>query len=466
MGTPGGATCYSRPLVSTISVACVQGYLRRWYRWWTATLLTVVAVAVLAGGTSFYGRATNRGTDFNVFYLGGHLVTEAPEELYERASKRGSTYTFINPPFFAILMWPLAALPIEVSTVAWFVVNVVCTGHSAWILSRLLAPPGLTAAFLAMTLLLALPYTLENIFLGQLHAVILYLMVLSFAAIRRRRGAIVGAAGVAVATAIKLLPAIFGVYFLIRREWRAFASFVLLLAVTSVAVPAMFLGPRTAFALLGEFYQLQVGPYLSGESTQHEIYVRTAVRKTPHDQDLGALLMRHFTAEHEAGGLLLARVNPRVVRSAMFGLFAAILAISVATAWPRAGDRVTEPQMTDLVFAVFVMLSLLLSPRNRMAYWTVLMIPWAVLLGRLMDSRTPTRSRCLAGFTLGVSAIACVLVEVYIIRAFTIGFWGQAALWGGLVAMCHEERRAARLTSDLERSSHAANKHSAGRAES
>ena len=218
----------------------------------------------------------------------------------------------------------------------------------------------------------------------------LYLMVLSFAAIRRRRGVIVGAAGVAVATAIKLLPAIFSI-FLIRREWRAFASFVLLFAVTTVAVPALLLGPRTAFALLGEFYQLQVGPYLSGESTQHEIYVRTAVRKTPHDQDLGALLMRHFTAEHEPGGLLLARVNPRVVRSAMFGLFAVILAISVATVWPRAGDRMTEPHMTDLVFAVFVMLSLLLSPRNRMAYWTVLMIPWAVLLGRLMDSRTPTQ---------------------------------------------------------------------------
>ena len=171
------------------------------------TVLTVVAVAVLAGGTSFYGRATSRGTDFNVFYLGGHLVTKAPEELYERASKRGSTYTFLNPPFFAILMGPLAALPIGVSAVVWFVVNVVCTGHSAWILSGLLVPPGLTAAFLAMTLLLALPYTLENIFLGQLHAVILYLMVLSFAAIRRRRGAIVGAAGVAVTTTIKLLPA-------------------------------------------------------------------------------------------------------------------------------------------------------------------------------------------------------------------------------------------------------------------
>ena len=123
-----------------ISVACVQAYLSRWYRWWTATVLTLVAVAVLAGGISFYDRATSRGTDFNVFYLGGHLVTEAPEELYQQASNRGSNYTYLNPPFFAILMWPLAALPIGASAVAWFVVNVVCTGHSAWILSRLLAP--------------------------------------------------------------------------------------------------------------------------------------------------------------------------------------------------------------------------------------------------------------------------------------------------------------------------------------
>ena len=165
----------------------------------------------------------------------------------------------------------------------------------------------------------------------------LYLMVLSFAAIRRRRGVIVGAAGVAVATAIKLLPAIFGVYFLIRREWRAFASFVLLFAVTTVAVPPCSSDRARHSRCSASSTSCRSAPTCPGESTQHEIYVRTAVRKTPHDQDLGALLMRHFTAEHEPGGLLLARVNPRVVRSAMFGLFAVILAISVATVWPRAG---------------------------------------------------------------------------------------------------------------------------------
>lgn len=409
-------------------------------------MLTLVAAALLAGGASFYVRATTRGTDFNVFYLGGQLVSQAPDKLYEQSAKRGANYRYLNPPVFAIFMWPLSALPLGVSAIAWFVINVVCTAHSAWILSRLLAPAGRRAVFLAVILVLTLPYSLENIFLGQLHAVILYLMVLAFAALRSRRRAI-GSAGLAVATAIKLLPGIFGVYFLVRREWRALTAFVLILGIATAAVPSLVLGPRTAFPLLGKFYQLLVGPYLSGERTQHAIYARTALRKSLHDQDLGALLMRHFTAEYGDTRLLLARVNLRAVRSVMFGLFAVILVVSVLTTWRRPGDAAIEPQMSDLAFSVFVMLSLLLSPRSRMAYWTVLMIPWAVLLGRLMTRQTPARTRRLAGLTLGVSALACVLVEVSILCPFSIGFWGQATLWGGLVALCYEERRAARLAS-------------------
>ena len=279
-----------------------------------------------------------------------------------------------------------------------------------------------------------------------------------------------------MATAIKLLPAIFGVYFVIRRERRAFASFVLLLTVTTVAVPAMFLGPRTAFALLGEFYQLQVGPYLSGESTHHAIYARTAIRKTQHDQDLGALLMRHSrpsTAPEAfswpgsicawyAGDVRPVRRHPR-------DLGGDRVAAGRGSGDRAADDRPRIRRLRDAEPAA-------VAPQS-MAYWPVLMIPWAVLLGRLMDGHTPTRLRRLAGFTLGVSAISCVLVEVSFFRALTIGFWGQVTLWSGLVAMCHEERRAARLTSDLapgvpwrrprapragavlEPASHAANEH-------
>ncbi|HVQ76634.1 MAG TPA: glycosyltransferase family 87 protein [Candidatus Binatia bacterium] len=416
----------------------------RWSRVGTLAALALVLGALVFGGASFHARATGRGTDYNVFYLGGRLVAERPLALYEVPASRGANYTYLYPPVVAVLMWPLSLVPIRASALAWFLINVACTAHSALVLTRSLAPPGLAGVFLASTLVIGLPYTVENIQLGQMHAVILYLLVLSFAGLRGHR-ALVGGAWMALATAIKLLPGIFGPYLLVRRQWASLGAFALVLALVTAAVPALALGPDIAAALLGRYYRIQVEPYVSGEATQHRVYARTALRKTPHDQDLGALLMRHFTAEHAVPGFghfSLARVELDALRRAMFAIFALVLAISAVAAWPRSGDAAAEPGLSDLLFAVFVVLSLLMSPRNRVAYWTVLTIPWAVLLARVVDGRRPAGVRRLAGATLGASAALCALVAVPAGRALTLGAWAQVVLWVGLLALCRAERRA------------------------
>jgi hypothetical protein len=416
----------------------------RWRRAWQLAAVALTIGALAFGGASFYVRATGEGTDYNVFHLAGRLVAERPHQLYEVHAPRGPTYTFLNPPAVALLMWPLSSLPIGASAVAWFLVNVGCTVHAAIILTRLLAPPGMARAFLMLTLILSLPYAVENIQLGQMHAVLLYLMVLSFAGLRRGRAA-TGSAWMAAATAIKLLPGIFAIYLLVRRQWRALGVFVLIFASAMTVLPWIALGPSMASTLLATFYRLQVAPYVSGESLQHPIYARTALRKTPHDQDLGALLMRHLTGEHALSGyehVILARLDLDTVRRAMFIAFAGALAVSVIAAWPRAGDARAEPGLSDLLFALFTVLSLLLSPRNRVAYWPVLMIPWAVLLAWVMDARRPRRQRHLAAGTLGLSALLCALMIVPAGRALTVGWWGQAALAMGLLALCRAQRAA------------------------
>ena len=417
----------------------------RHHRPWALAALGLVAVALVYGGLSSYSRVMGRGTDFNVFHLGGRLAVEAPEQLYEAQAPRGLHYTFIYPPLVGVLMWPLSALPLGPGAMVWFVVNVACTLHAAWILSRLLAPAGRTHVFFAAALVLALPSTVENIMLGQLHALLLYLMVLTFAGLRRGRPA-TGAVALGVATGIKLLPGILGVYFIVRRQWRALAVFVLTLIICSVAVPAVALGPRSAGALLGKFYEFRVAPYLSAESTQHPSYARTAVRKTQHDHDLGAFLMRHFTDDHFIPGyerFVVAQFDLRVVRSAMYVLFAVMLVISVLTVWPDARNAAQEPGASDLAFCLFVILSSLLSPRSRVAYWTVFMIPWAVLLSRLMATQTAPRAWHVAAWTVGISVTLCGLAIVPVFPGLTIGFWGQVVLWVGLLLLCRQERRAA-----------------------
>jgi hypothetical protein len=428
-----------------VTTACaypVQESRSGWRRAWKPAAVALIIGALAFGGVSFHGRATGKGTDYNVFHMSGRLAAERPRQLYEVDAGRDRTYTFLNPPVVAILMSPLSALPLGASAVVWFVINVACTGHAALILSRLLAPPGRATSFLLLTLVLALPYAVENIQLGQMHAVILYLMVLAFAELRGGRP-MASAAWMALATAIKLLPGIFAVYFLIRRQWRALAAFVLVVLLLTAVPPAIALGPPMALVLLAQFYRLQIAPYVSGESVQHAIYTRTALRKTLHDQDLGALLMRHLAADHAAPGyetLALARLELGTVRRAMFGCFVVVLAVSLLAAAPRTGRPDTDPGGDDPLFAMFVVLSLLLSPRNRVAYWPVLMIPWAIVLARVMDAQRPVRVRRIAAWTLAASVILCVLTAVPVGRALTLGLWAQAALWAGLLVLCHAER--------------------------
>jgi hypothetical protein len=433
---------WRRFVVTTACARPVQESQSGWWRAWKPAAVALILGALAFGGVSFHGRATGKGTDYNVFHMSGRLATERPRQLYEVDAGRDRSYTFLNPPLVAILMWPLSALPLGASALVWFLINVACTLHAALILSRLLAPPGRATSFLLLTLILSLPYAVENIQLGQMHAVILYLMVLALAELRGGR-AMASAAWMALATAIKLLPGIFAVYFLVRRQWRALSAFVLVVALLTAVPPAIALGPPMALALLTQFYRLQIAPYVSGESVQHAIYTRTALRKTLHDQDLGALLMRHFAADHAAPGyesLALAGLELGTVRRAMFGCFVAVLAVSLLAAWPRADHRNTEPGGDDPLFAVFVVLSLLLSPRNRVAYWPVLMIPWAVLLARIMDVQRPVRVRRIAAWTLAASAALCAVTAVPVGRALTVGLWAQAALWVGLLVLCQAER--------------------------
>ena len=276
---------------------------------------------------------------------------------------------------------------------------------------------------------------MENILLGQVHAVILYLMVRAFLLVRAGRP-LGGAAWLAVATAIKLVPAIFGLYFALGGKVGP-ARPCPVLAFFSAVISAIVFGPATTETLLREFYELQVAPFVSLESDSHRIYHRTAVRKTPHDRDLRALLVRHFTDASRSGSysaLTLAWWGASQVRYGMQAVLLAILAISVAVTWWPARERVAPSSHVDTVFSVYVLLSLIVSPRNRAAYWTVLMIPWSVLLARLLDAGGPAGTRRAAAWTVAVSAL-CLSPFLFAVAAWqklSLGFWGILAALGGV----------------------------------
>jgi hypothetical protein len=192
-----------------------------------------------------------------------------------------------------------------------------------------------------------------------------------------------------------------------------------------------------------EFYEIQIEPFVSGESTDAGIYARTAKQKTLNDQDLGALLMRHFTADHyfveEVGAedyrfLNLWSLNTSKVRRFMFVCFALFLLATIGIFFHRRGSIESDLDAKDLFFALFVLLSLLLSPRIRLAYLTVLIIPYGLLIRNVLmqnDDRAVSLSRKILALSVG----SLLLFSLPLFRAMTVLYYGLTFLFVGLLKL-------------------------------
>ena len=171
-------------------------------------------------------------TDFPNYYISARLAREGVDttRMYEWAwlqrekDHRGIDLRIIGlvpiTPFSTLAVWPLAELPPLTAKRIWIVFNllllipIVEMAHSIAGISRQRA-----------ALILALSFPLQRNFLyGQFYVVLLFLLVAACWARLRDRQVLAGAL-VALAAACKLFPAVFLVFFLRRRSWRAVASF-------------------------------------------------------------------------------------------------------------------------------------------------------------------------------------------------------------------------------------------------
>lgn len=174
---------------------------------------------------------------------------------------------FIYPPFAALLMTPLAAVPWTVAWVGLLAVSVLAMGATLYVVARRLWPTGGRGAALSVTSLalpLALAVTpgdptsfdtppagltwsldpvLQTIEFGQINLILMALVALDCLVDHPRwpRGLLIG-----IAAAVKLTPAAFVLFFLLRRDYRAAA----VAAGSGIAATALgfVVAPRESFA--------------------------------------------------------------------------------------------------------------------------------------------------------------------------------------------------------------------------
>ncbi|WP_235506817.1 glycosyltransferase 87 family protein [Terrabacter sp. Root181] len=152
--------------------------------------------------------------DLTDFYYGGVSVLDGVD-IY---ASRPGVLAFNYPPFAAVAFVPLAAIGLSASKIAFTAATLIAYSvcliavrkavGARWDITILLGAAGL-----------ALEPVVRTLVLGQIGVILMALVLADcFLMPARFRGLLVG-----IAAGIKLTPALFVVYFLLRRDWRAAA---------------------------------------------------------------------------------------------------------------------------------------------------------------------------------------------------------------------------------------------------
>lgn len=216
-----------------------------------STVLALAAVVYLVW--HWLGVWGKQGLDFSVYWYGGTILNEAGQvasDLYQGNIDwaGGPQLPFTYPPFAALLFSVLALLP---QHAALMLFNAAGAVVAVWVAVRgvrywnaradwrtTFRSPGnrWAAAVLVLAVLNLGPWR-ETLAFGQINILLMGLMAVDLLARNPRwtRGFPGSGFLVGVAAGIKLTPLVFGLYFLVRRDWRGllnmgvgFASTVLL----------------------------------------------------------------------------------------------------------------------------------------------------------------------------------------------------------------------------------------------
>ena len=202
--------------------------------------LVLVGLVIHTGGRHIDLQVYRFGVQ--AWLSGGDLYGPLPETAAHIA------LPFIYPPFAALVMVPLAVVPWVVAWTGLLALSTLSLGATLYIVARRLWPAGgagaaLSVASIALPLALAvepgkaidfdavadasarpplgLEPVLQTIQFGQINLLLMALVALDCLVERPRwpRGMLIG-----IAAAIKLTPAAFVLYFLLRRDYRAAAT--------------------------------------------------------------------------------------------------------------------------------------------------------------------------------------------------------------------------------------------------
>ena len=355
-------------------------------------------------------------TDFPNYYLVARLLREgySLDRIYDWIwLQRIKDHWGLSQPLVGFAgLTPFSALPIVplswVSALAakrlWIVVNLLLLGSTIELLNR---TTFLGRRRIWLLCLLAIIPLKTSFLLGQMHLLVLSLLVLAYYSHRTGKRILCGVC-LSIAGALKIYPLLFAVYFLGKRQWRT--------AVTMLVAALMLLG--IGYLFIGSAAMNTYATQILPRSLQGEVLDPYSV----HAASAAALLHRLFIFE--------PTLNPApwlsfpTAYAVLYPLWQLVVLVPLLALLRQQGKGSEPLQWAALVFAL-----LLLSPVPATYHFVVAIFSIVLLVDFLLARQSNY-----------VAAIAVVLYSAIAGR-----FWIELLLWG-VVLYCLWQYRATRKT--------------------
>ena len=226
-------------------------------------LVGLVVLVVVAAAVATERASQQRiGSDFHVFWQAGYDFAHG-SPLYQRLP---GARLFLYPPFAAQVFQVLSLFPLKVAAWLFYVASVclvvVAVGLSRDIVRRLDPPRGSARLPLALAVVFSANFILNNLNLLQVNLLILVLCLLGIRAFAQQRE-VAGSGWVVAATAIKLTPAFFVPWVLIRGTRRSLAA-VAGFGILCLTLPMVQRGFHQGLTDLTTYYQSFLQQFASG----------------------------------------------------------------------------------------------------------------------------------------------------------------------------------------------------------
>ncbi|MFQ5627289.1 MAG: glycosyltransferase family 87 protein, partial [bacterium] len=221
-------------------------------------ILILATLAIVLPEISVYFHQPGRGGDILFYIAAGQDALEGNDLYRESAPAYGNTW----PPLFSFLAIPIALsadlIGLPGTKIIWYFINFFCLIAAIKLWSEMLLgkrPKFISSQSLDFTspnvflpVLFILPAIVKNFFDLQINTLILFLVVAGLYLLSKNRQSF-GGVLIGLAASLKVIPGLFIIYFLFRKQWKASAAIGLSATIFTLS-PVLFFGIERFAALM------------------------------------------------------------------------------------------------------------------------------------------------------------------------------------------------------------------------